>query len=196
MEPRNKNVHPPDANGRAPNLSQHVRIDEGCPYGLYGWRTVSFRVFLAMFAEQSILTHSHEIYTFSCVDWYLATCGNNPNFEIFTPPYLLNADGSLATRPSILNAPSSVALGAIISVQTNSPCTKFALVRLGVVTHTVNNDLRRVPLAIVSENTATNTYTLQVPSNANVALPGYYWLYAMNSAGVSSEGTTVSVNSP
>jgi galactose oxidase len=149
-----------------------------------------------MFAEPSILTHSHEIYTFSCVDWYLATCGNNPNFEIFTPPYLLNADGSLATRLSISSAPTSATLGEIITVQTNSPCTKFALVRLGVVTHTVNNDMRRVPLAIVSEVTATNTYTLQVPSNANVALPGYYWLYAMNSAGVPSEGTTVSVNSP
>jgi galactose oxidase len=72
----------------------------------------------------------------------------------------------------------------------------FALVHLCVVTHSVNNDMRRVPFAIVSENTATNTYTLQVPSNASVTLPGYYWLYAMNSAGVPSEGFTVAVKSP
>jgi galactose oxidase len=143
---------------------------------------------------RTIDPHSHEN-TGSCVDWYPTTCYNHPNFEIFTPPYLLNADGSLATRPTILTAASSVALGETISIQTDSPCTKFAVVRLSIVTHTINNDLRRIPLAIETEVAATATYeyTLRVPSNPNVALPGYYWLYAMNSDGVPSEGATVAI---
>ena len=32
---------------------------------------------------------------------------NNPDGRIFTPPYLLNPDGTLKSRPNILDAPSA-----------------------------------------------------------------------------------------
>jgi Domain of unknown function (DUF1929) len=128
-----------------------------------------------------------------CVDYF--GCDNNPNYEVFSPPYLFNADGTVATRPSILTASTSVMLGDLITVQTNSACTAFAIVRLSAVTHTINNDLRRIPLPIETATIATNTYTLRVPSNPNVALPGLYWLYAINGDGVPSEGATVAVMS-
>ena len=65
--------------------------------------------------------------------------------------------------------------------------------RLGVVTHTINNDGRRVPLSISSQSSST-TYSLQVPDNANVVLPGLYWLFALTLDGVPSDGWNVEIS--
>ncbi|MGT2491981.1 hypothetical protein ACU4GD_19340 [Cupriavidus basilensis] len=49
---------------------------------------------------------------------------NHPNVEILSPPYLLNADGTAATRPTISSAPGDARLGTTISVTTNTPVAK------------------------------------------------------------------------
>ena len=68
---------------------------------------------------------------------------------------------------------------------------RFSLVRLGAVTHTVNNDQRRIPLAATA---ATETsYTVTIPADRGVVLPGYYMLFALDSAGVPSVARTVRV---
>ncbi|NJS15754.1 MAG: DUF1929 domain-containing protein [Sphingopyxis sp.] len=59
-----------------------------------------------------------------------------------------------------------------MAVTTDSAITAFSLVRMGSTTHTVNNDQRRVPLQFTS--TGSNAYSLQVPSNPGIALPGLY----------------------
>lgn len=128
----------------------------------------------------------------SCSDSDIFGCNNHYDYEIFTPPYLLNSDLTPATRPTIVSAPSTVSIGASLTVQTNVPCT-FAAMRLGAVTHTINNDHRRVPLAIETHVSATNTYTVRVPGNANVALPGLYWLFALDDNGVPSEGANIEI---
>jgi hypothetical protein len=69
----------------------------------------------------------------------------------------------------------------------------FSLVRLSSVTHTVNNDQRRVPLAIESTSGATS-YTLSVPSDPGIVLPGYYMLFAMDPSGVPSVAATLRIN--
>ena len=102
---------------------------------------------------------------------------NHLNGQIFTPPYLLNADGSLRTRPSISSAPANATHGSTIMVTTNSPTPRFALVRMSAVTHSVNNDQRRVPLTPTTTNGT--TYTLAIPDNG-IALPGNYLLFALN----------------
>ncbi len=109
---------------------------------------------------------------------------NHPNAQILTPYYLLNENGSLATRPVITNAPATGTHGTNISVTTDSPIKAFSLVRLGSTTHTVNNDQRRIPLKFTS--TGTNAYSLALPSNPGVILPGFYMLFAMNEAGTPS----------
>ncbi|MES1172155.1 MAG: galactose oxidase-like domain-containing protein, partial [Bacteroidota bacterium] len=118
---------------------------------------------------------------------------NHFNTEILSPPYLFNPDGSPATRPSITSAPATAALGGTIAVTTNSPVANFALIRLSSTTHTVNNDQRRVPLVIQSTSSATS-YTLAVPSDAGVVLPGYYMLFALNGRGVPSVAATLRIN--
>lgn len=127
-----------------------------------------------------------------CVDWTPLSCNNHFDYEIFTPPYLLNDDLGLAVRPSIVDAPSALSIGGDLRAETNAPVASFALVRLGAVTHMVNNDLRRISLPIDSQ-AGTATYHMRVPDNARVALPGLYWLFAMDANGVPSEGWNIEI---
>jgi galactose oxidase len=117
---------------------------------------------------------------------------NHFNTEIFTPPYLLNANGTAATRPVISSAPTTAALGTNIAVTTAGPVQSFVMMRLSSTTHTVNNDQRRIPLTPVSSSG--NTYTLSIPSNSGIALQGYYWIFALNAQGVPSVGSTILIN--
>jgi galactose oxidase len=118
---------------------------------------------------------------------------NHLDFEILTPPYLFNADGTLATRPSIQSSPASVKAGDVATVTMNTDSSHtFSLIKLSAITHSVNNDQRRVPLAQVSRNGS--TFSLKIPDNKNVALAGYYFLFAMNANGVPSVGTTIRID--
>jgi galactose oxidase len=119
-------------------------------------------------------------------------CGtNHPNVEILTPPYLLNADGSAAARPTITSAPTTGRYGESITVVTDSPVKSFALMRLSAVTHSLNNDQRRVP--VQSSSSDGRSHLLQIPNNPGIAPPGYYMLFAMNANGVPSVATTVHI---
>jgi hypothetical protein len=117
---------------------------------------------------------------------------NHLNAEILTPPYLLNADGTTAIRPVIQSAPTVATLGSQITVSTDSAVTSFAIMRLSSITHTVNNDQRRIPLTPTSGGT--NTYTLTIPSDPGIVLPGYYMLFALNTQGVPSVSTTILIH--
>ncbi len=57
------------------------------------------------------------------------------------------------------------------------------LVRAGSVTHAFNQDQRLVPLAFVP---TTGGLTVQAPANANLAPPGYYLLFILDTNGVPS----------
>ena len=120
------------------------------------------------------------------------TCAaNHPNVEILTPPYLLNSNGTEATRPSISSAPGEAILGTSIAVSATSGMAAFSLVRMSSVTHSVNNEQRRVPLAY-TVGTA-GEYLLSIPADPGVVVPGYYMLFAMNSAGVPSVAKVIRV---
>lgn len=117
-------------------------------------------------------------------------CGNcatnHYDAQIFNPPYLYNAAGGLATRPVISSVSvASIRVGGTFTATTDSPVSKgFSLIRMGSTTHTVNTDQRRI--ALTPQATNGNTYTLVVPSDPGVAMPGYWFLFAINSAGVPS----------
>jgi galactose oxidase len=120
------------------------------------------------------------------------SCGTNHfDAQVFTPPYLLKPDGTARSRPSITTAPASANAGTSISVTTNRAVTAFSLVRMGSVTHSVDNDQRRIPLSPTA--TTGTTYTLPLPADRGVALPGYYMLFAIDSTGTPSVAATVRV---
>ena len=83
-------------------------------------------------------------------------------------------------------------VGGVAWVRTEFPVASFALIRLGAVTHGINNDHRRISLP-VEKLEGESEYTLRVPNNARVALPGLYWLFAMDEHGVPSEGWNIEV---
>jgi galactose oxidase len=123
-------------------------------------------------------------------------CGNcttnHLDGEIFTPPYLLNPDGSARTRPSIVTAPATAAAGATIKVTTGAPVTNYSLMRMSTVTHSVNTDQRRIPLTAIS--VSGNTASLKLPADRGVLVPGSYLLFAVDSKGVPSVASTIRIN--
>lgn len=122
-------------------------------------------------------------------------CGNcatnHFDFQIFRPPYLYTSSGALATRP-VINSVSvgSIRVGGTFTVTTNVACNSFSIVRLGSTTHTVNTDQRRIGLT--PRSTSGTTYTFTLPTDAGVALPGYWMVYAMN-GGVPSVSKTLKI---
>lgn len=110
----------------------------------------------------------------------------NLNAEIYSPPYLFepNTSGRLATRPVITAMPATAAFGSTLTVSTNvTGVSKVTLVRTGSATHTVDFDQRMVPVSHTTSGTAVN---VTMPSDPNLAPPGYYMLFVFNSAGVPS----------
>ena len=55
---------------------------------------------------------------------------NHPDGQIFSPPYLLKADGTPAPRPSITACPGTVDPGATVTVTTDGPVTAFSFIRV------------------------------------------------------------------
>ena len=106
---------------------------------------------------------------------------NHFDYEILTPPYLLDANGSPAARPAITSAPATAAAGSSVSVLAVGAAS-FALVRMSSVTHSINNDQRRIPLAWTLLEGA---YVLPIPE-VDVALPGNYMLFALSARGTPS----------
>lgn len=116
---------------------------------------------------------------------------NHADYQVLTPPYLLNADGTPAARPGIRTAGLPAKVGGTLGVTASEPIREFALIRLSSATHTVNNDQRRIALAATSQD-GTN-YTLQLPGDPGILLPGNYMLFAMNAKGVPSVAQTVNI---
>jgi len=58
---------------------------------------------------------------------------NHEDGQIYTPPYLINPDGSLATRPTLSATSRTVRVGGTITATTNELVSKFSLIRRGWV---------------------------------------------------------------
>jgi hypothetical protein len=114
------------------------------------------------------------------------------NAEIFSPPYLFQADGTPAPRPVIDSAPSTIGYGGALDIGTASPAAirKVALIRIGAVTHSDNMEQRYVPLSFTAGATSLQAAG---PPNANVAPPGIYMLVIVDANGVPSVARMVSV---
>ena len=117
----------------------------------------------------------------------LAPAVDYPNAEIYSPPYLFNG-----ARPTITSAPSSTTYGANMTVNTPDAAaiSSVSFVRLSSVTHAINTDQRYIPLTFTQGQ---NSLTVQAPTNANIAPPGYYMLFILNGNGVPSVAKIVQI---
>lgn len=107
----------------------------------------------------------------------------HPDVEIFTPPYLLDDQGSLRVRPTLSVTAGDSEYGAALSVEVSADTTRFTLVRSGAVTHSFNNGQRFLALASSGSGTAR---TVMLPDDPRIAPPGSYLLFALAADGTPS----------
>jgi hypothetical protein len=107
--------------------------------------------------------------------------------EIYSPPYLFKG-----ARPIIAAAPAQIGYGTSMTVQTVDAAriASVALIKLGSVTHEFNMDQRFVPLPFTW---GSNSLTVQTPLNGNVAPPGHYMLFIVDTNGVPSVATMLKI---
>lgn len=114
--------------------------------------------------------------------------------EIFSPPYLFNPDGSAAARPAIAGViPAALAYGGGFQLQTPDAAniSSVVLMRPGASTHAFDMDQRLVGLTFTVGNGVLN---VTAPPNGNVAPPGYYMLFILNSTGTPSAARFVTLS--
>jgi fibronectin type 3 domain-containing protein len=155
-------------------------------------------------ASYSRLYHSPAILL---PDATVASLGSNPGprgsyeaaIEIYTPPYLFDANDHLITtnRPSITGlSPASGVIGyntgfSLTYTSTTVPPIRAAvLVHPGSATHAEDMDQRLIGLCGPSPqppcSSVNSTINLTSPLNGNIAPPGYYMLFILDGAGVPS----------
>jgi hypothetical protein len=115
---------------------------------------------------------------------------NQTQGQIFSPPYLFKG-----ARPTVTGAPATLQYGSPFIVQTPDSATivSVSLIRPGAVTHAFDQDQRFLPLAF---SPSSGALTVQAPANSNLAPPGYYMLFLVNTAGVPSVATFVHFDAP
>lgn len=118
------------------------------------------------------------------------TSADHPDAQVFRPDYLFNNDGSLADRPEITTvAAASYADRINVNVTDGQAITRFNLIRMSTVTHSVNTDQRFIPSIFTDEGSG--RYVVDLPDSSSIAPPGFYMLYALNADGTPSESAVV-----
>jgi hypothetical protein len=112
------------------------------------------------------------------------------NGQFYSPPYLFKGP-----RPSIGSMPGSVQWGATMSVGTPDAASiaSVSLVSLGADTHQSDMNQHFVPLPFTA---GSGSLTVSIPSSPNVAPPGYYMVFIVNSNGVPSTAAMLHVGAP
>lgn len=117
----------------------------------------------------------------------------NLNAEIYYPPYLYTASGAAARRP-VISAIASTFVNPgdtlDITVGPTDIISHMTFIRLGSATHNYNPDQRFISLTSTQGG---QNVTAVLPSDNTVLQPGYYMLFAFNSAGVPSLAKIVNV---
>ena len=101
--------------------------------------------------------------------------------EIFSPPYLFRGP-----RPAIMAAPQQLPYDTTFDIDTTDTAEigSVVLLRSGAATHSFNMDQRHVGLTI--NRRTPDRLTVTSPPNSNIAPPGFYMLFIVDTTGVPS----------
>jgi len=126
-------------------------------------------------------------------DGSVAALGDNPMdgsfstaISVYRPWYMTR------TRPQITAAADVFAYGSHQDLTADGDIGRVTLLRPASVTHQADPNQRSVDLPI-SAGAQTGHLTVDVPSNPNLLPPGYYMMFAQNTAGVPSVARWVRV---
>jgi galactose oxidase len=115
-----------------------------------------------------------------------------PTLRYYYPHYMF------AARPRILTAPAQLAYGtsfSILSVGPRQPA-EVVLVSLGAMTHSFDQNQRSIQLTLGANVPVATDVTLTIavsPHSAQVAPPGYYMLFVLDSQRIPSVARIVRV---
>ncbi len=110
------------------------------------------------------------------------------DFEFLEPPYYSKP------RPKLFSAPAEIAYGQEFSITTDRYVREIVLISLGSMTHSVDMNQRYVQVQKVGaslpifpgdndgDGEIQRLQNARAPANANVAPPGHYMLFALDSA--------------
>lgn len=124
-------------------------------------------------------------------DGRVAAAGGNRTIEVFSPPYLFNADESPAARP-VISSPSPNEVvhhgnGFTIETPNASDIEKVVLARPMAVTHQTDSEQRVIPLSFTQTGPTTLNATAPNGWHPHAMAPrGYYMLFILNGDGVPS----------
>ncbi|WP_394540289.1 DUF1929 domain-containing protein [Lysobacter enzymogenes] len=118
----------------------------------------------------------------------------NLNAEIYYPPYLFNADGTRATRPTITAAPMTAEANGTIEIETPDAETisRITLVKMGSVTHSFDMEQRFVEVQFSRQGPERLVAALS--NDRNEFTPGFYMLFLLDAKGVPSQADILRIN--
>jgi hypothetical protein len=113
--------------------------------------------------------------------------------EIFEPPYLFDANGNYASRPTISWTPEGMGYGQDFSVVLGGSETisKLHLIKLSSQTHGIEMSSRLVPLSFTQ---SANYLDVKALSDSSIAPAGHYMLIAVDDKGVPSVAKTIKID--
>jgi hypothetical protein len=114
-----------------------------------------------------------------------------PRIEILEPPYIGNPN-----RPQIIHVDAATIPGAAFRVETPQARSirRISLLRAGSVTHAFSSDQRYVELEF--SVTSDNELRVTAPPKYEIAPPGFYLLFLLNSEVIPSEGVFIHMMTP
>lgn len=123
---------------------------------------------------------------------------NHYDAQIYEPPYLFTSNGERRKQPVITKLNKKLfklgdtAATRTIQVTVDDSIEGASLLRYSAVTHTLNNDMRRIKLVQRPVSIEEKTYTFEIPNDPGVALPGYWMLFVLAN-GVPSKAETIQI---
>jgi hypothetical protein len=113
-----------------------------------------------------------------------------PVGQLFSPPYLFEADGSRAERPVIVESPENISFGGHFDIKVAGDPQQIrsvVMLRSDHNTHSLTTGDRYVKMAFHQKGAAKNgEIRIRAPKLPAQAVPGIYLLYVLNKDGVPS----------
>jgi mono/diheme cytochrome c family protein len=117
---------------------------------------------------------------------------DHADIQLYNPPCLYTATGTLATRPVLNTAPASIGLTGRFTVQGTAGLKKFAFIRMTSTTHSMTTDQRYISLPYTE--ISNGVYELSPYANRYIMTPGYWMLYGLDAQGVHSKAKIIKVD--
>jgi hypothetical protein len=113
--------------------------------------------------------------------------------EFFVPPYLFDKEGKArrvieGTRPMISSAPSEITYSQAFQITSSREIRMVSLIKPASTTHAFDMGQRRLELGFRKSGEG---LTVNAPADRNLAPPGYYMLFTVDSEGVPSHAAWV-----